>query len=243
MSLISYTLPCHQREADLRATLPQVIAAANAAPPVEIVLVDYGHPGTLVPLAWEHLRQCGEGVSLRTIRVEAQTFHMAHARNVGITAAAGDIVVAFLADQTVAPSFFADVRTTLAPHTFLKWQETFAFWKTDIVAAGGFDERFEFYGPEGKELDDRLRRRGLERWSFPDGTVAQMRTPNKQKVAHYRLPLTKTDMHERGMAIWRENMTQGLLVANEGRLWGTREVPTWHSHGLVAHSGSGGRSS
>jgi hypothetical protein len=221
-SLVSYTLPCHKREADLMTVLPSVIAAANHAPPVEIVIVDYGCEPPLVPLVWPILSECDEGVSIRTKRVEAQHFHMAQARNIGIREARGQIVVAFLADQVVDREFFADVRQVLGPGMFLKWQETFAFHREDILAARGFDERFEFYGPEGKELADRLVRRGLTATGFPAGSVTQIRTPNPEKTKHYRLPLSKREMHERGMAIWRENIQHGVTVANQGAEWGQR---------------------
>lgn len=221
MSLVSYTLPCHKREADLLATLPTVIAAANAAPPVEILIVDYGHPGTLVEAAWSLLPQCMEGVTLRTVRVEREFFHMAHARNVGIKRAAGDIIVAFLADQLVGPQFFSELRKALKPGEFLKWIETFAFWREDIFAAGGIDERFEYYGPEGKELSDRLQRRGLHVVKFPASCgIDQIKTPDAQKLAHYRAPLTKYDMHQLGMEIWQENKLNEVTVANQGKDWG-----------------------
>ena len=221
MSHISYTLPCHKREADLMAALPSVIEAAGMTSGVDIVVVDYGST-----LSCRGAITTRGGVYVTTVAVAADHFHMAHARNVGIRTAKGDIVVAFLADQMVSPPFFADVRAALRPGTFLKWQETFAFWREDIIAAGGFDERFEFYGPEGKELADRLKRCGLKERPFPVSCgVSQLRTPNAEKVKNYRLKLSKQAMHERGMAIWRENQAKGLLVANEGHEWGAIEVP------------------
>lgn len=219
--LVSYTLPCHKREADLLTTLPSVIAAANAAPPVEIVVVDYGHPGTLVKAIWGLLPSCAEGVSLRTIRVEAEHFHMARARNVGIQRAQGQIIVAFLADQFVGLDFFKELRAALQPGTFLKWIETFAFWRDDIRAVCGFDERCEFYGPEGKELADRLQRHGVHVVKFPASCgIDQIKTPDSKKLQHYRLPLSKQEMHARGMDVWQENRINEVTVANQGKEWG-----------------------
>jgi glycosyl transferase family 2 len=221
VSLISYTLPCHKRDADLVACLPSVMTAANTAPPVEILVVDYGHPGTLVQAVRPFLRQCEAGVTLRIVRVEAEYFHMAHARNVGIRQAAGDIIVAFLADQIVGVTFFAEVRTALFPGSFLKWEETYICRREDILAAGGFDERFEFYGPEGKELADRLMRRGLTQVDIMRrDLVTQIRTSNTEKLRNYRESLSKLQMHQRGMDVWRDNMARNVLVANEGKAWG-----------------------
>lgn len=209
MPLISYTVPCHKRLDDLCAAAPSIWAAVVADPEaLEVVYVDYGNRPPLDVKEWP------------SVRVEADYFHMAHARNVGIKAATGDIIVAFLADQILTPDFFKILRATLQPGTFLTWQETFVFWREDILAAGGFDERFEFYGPEGKELSDRLQRRGLRPVAIPKHLVSQIPTPDREKVKHYRLPFSKRHMHELGMAIWRENRANKLLVANEGQDWG-----------------------
>jgi hypothetical protein len=221
MSLISYTLPCHKRESDLLACLPSVIVAANAAPPVEIVVVDYGCSEPLAPKLWYFARTLSEGVSLRTVRCEAQFYHMAHARNVAIRHAAGQIIVAFLADQTIQPGFFKYVREQMTPGRFLKWEETYIFHRQDIFAAGGFDQRFEFYGPEGKEAADRLQRRGLEQIDIMrSDLVSQVRTPNSEKLRNYRLPLSKREMHDQGMVYWRDNQVNGVTVANPDG-WGS----------------------
>jgi hypothetical protein len=149
---------------------------------------------------------------------------MAHARNVGIRQATGDVVVAFLADQMLQPSFFADVRDLMRAGTYLKWHETFAFNRQEILDAGGFDERFEYYGPEGKELHDRLQRRGLRAHRL-GGIVSQLRTSEVDKVRHYRLRASKHEMHDIGMAYWRDNQERGVTVANEGVEWGAVQVP------------------
>ena len=213
--LVSYTLPCHKRESDLLKVLPSVIAAAEKAPPVEIIVVDYGNPEPL---------QLPEGV--RVVRVERQHFHMAHARNVGIKAATGEIIVAFLADIAVRGDFFSRVREALTYHAnmFLKQWEIFAFRREQILEAGGFDERFEFYGPEGKELVERLGRRGHYPVGFHRGLISQIPTPDDMKVQHYRLHMSKHEMHQVGMSIWRANTKEQLMVANEGQLWGVARV-------------------
>lgn len=221
--LISYTVPCHKRETDLRRTLPSVIVAANAAPPVEIVIVDYGHPTPLTSVVWDHLGQCGAQVSMRVVRSEQLYFHMAHARNIGLRAALGRYVVLFLADQLLGPGFFPYVRERLRDRVdaLLYWQETFAGHTDAIRAVGGFDERFEFYGPEGKELLDRWRRNGGVVEAFPRRRlIDQYPTPDVEKVRHYREPLSKCAMHARGMAIWQDNQARGVRIANEGQAWG-----------------------
>jgi hypothetical protein len=218
--LVSYTLPCHKREADLLACLPSVITAALASPPVEIVVVDYG----CVPHLTAYQDSLWPDGLLRVVRVEAEHFHMAHARNVGIRQATGDVVVAFLADQVLQPSFFADVRALTKAGTYLKWHETFVFNRQEILDAGGFDERFELYGPEGKELHDRLQRRGLHAHRL-GSVVSQLRTSEVDKVRNYRLKASKHEMHHVGMAYWRDNQERGVTVANAGAEWGAVQVP------------------
>ena len=211
--LVSYTVPCHKRADDFSQCLPFLLIAGHQSPPVELVMVDYGNDVPMNPSGkWPF--------TVRSVRVEADYFHMAHARNVGIRAAKGDIIVAFLADQIVSPDFFSVIREQLKLGTFLKWFETFVFWREDILAAGGFDERFEFYGPEGKELTDRLQRRGLKAVQMSNRIVSQIPTPDAEKVKHYRQKMSKHAMHALGMKIWEENKAAGLTVANQGIEWG-----------------------
>ena len=183
-------------------------------------MVDYGNSRQDFWNFWKEIHSINEGIELRVVSVKAEYFHMAHARNVGIRAAKGEIVVAFLADQILYSGFFQYIREVMQLGAFLKWEETFAFHRDDILEAGGFDERFEFYGPEGKELTDRLQRNGLELIDIPNNLVSQLRTSNEEKLKNYRLPLSKMDMHLQGMAIWKENQERGVLTANEGRGWG-----------------------
>ena len=213
--LVSYTVPCHKRVGDLKQSLASVFMAAMRHGRVELIVTDYGNQPPLYDVGFAN-----EAIRERAIRVEADHFHMAHARNVGIRAATGEIIVAFLADQIVAPDFFKILREQLKPGTFLKWFETFVFWRDDILAAGGFDERFEFYGPEGKELTDRLQRRGLKAVQMSDRIVSQIPTPDHEKVKHYRQKMSKHAMHALGMKIWEENKAAGLTVANQGIDWG-----------------------
>jgi len=219
---ISYCLPCHMRTADLERALPYMIAAADAATDVEIVIVDYGNapPLRIRTPPYGHVR-------VAVVRVERPHYHMSHARNVSIRAATGDYVVISSADICPQPDFFRVIRARL--------EETGAVWlrpdltyvgvivcrRDELIAAGGYDERIEFYGAEDKDLQARLLRRQANVASYDASAVLTMfRTLNADKVAHYRLPLTKTAMLEHGSAIYRENVAAGRLVANEGLAWG-----------------------
>jgi len=134
--------------------------------------------------------------------------------------AAGSIIVAFLADILIDTAFFPVVRQRVVPGVVLKWFEIFALTRQDILAAGGFDERFEFYGPEGKELTERLERRGCAVETFAGTMLDQIQTKYYDKVRHYRNPftdrsrLTRREMHHLGMDIWRQNTAAHVTVAN-----------------------------
>ena len=218
--LVSYTVPCHKRVTDLVTTLPSVMKAASAHPPVELVIVDYGNESSLTPLISHMIDEYETSASVVVRWVSRDYFHMAHARNVGIKSANGNLIVAFLADQMVSLDFFKVIREQMAAGYFMKWFETFVFNRQEILDAGGFDERFEFYGPEGKELTDRLQRRGLKVIPVPRRVVSQIPTPDHLKVQNYREKLTKHQMHNIGMEIWKANQAEGLTVANQGREWG-----------------------
>lgn len=216
--MISYTLPCHKRQEDLSLALQSVLLAQNTFDgEVEIVVADYGNP---VPLMLPF--------SVNRIVVPAPYFHMAHARNVGIRAAKGEIICAFVADQLLAPEFFTVVNGLLHPGSFLVWQETYVFYRNDILATGGFDERFELYGPEGKELAERLERRGLHKIKLPKNLVAQLPTGYKSKLTNYAQPLSRREMHHIGMDVWAACGKQ--LVANEGHTWGDPEGPVYRDY-------------
>lgn len=210
--MISYTMPCHKREADLAQALPSVLLAADGRP-TEVIVIDYGNHKPLDLSA-----------DVRRVTCAAPYFHMAHARNVGIRAARGSIVCAFVCDQVVAPDFFHAVRSMMHPGVFLTWQETYVFYRDDIVAAGGFDERFELYGPEGKELSERLERRGLKKVKLPRDLVYQIPTSYKDKISNYRLALSRREMHHIGMDAWAGC---DPLVANQGKSWGACEAPIY----------------
>lgn len=229
--LVSFTLPCHRREDDLAVTLPVLMDSAAASPPCEVLIVDYGNTGHPVLEVVAELRPVKPwwGVDLRVVEYRGRDhFHMAHARNVGIRAAAGEVVVITSCDIRPLAGFVPTLRkrfketgaTWLRPDTF-EYVGVVAVRRDELVAAGGYDERFEFYGGEDRELHERLERRGARWATYPAaGLVEMTRTPNARKVEGYRLPLTKTEMLERGSAIRLENQRRGVLVANEGREWG-----------------------
>lgn len=223
--LLSYTLPCGvDRVADLLQTLPAVATAANASPPVQIVVVHYGQPQPHMPAI--DVPRLSPGNQLEVLQYRGRShFHMAHARNIGIRAARGEFVILSSADVTPAPHYFAALRQQL--------QETGAVWlrgpravpnayvvqREELLAAGGFDERFEFYGPEDRDLEARLLRRGGP-WAECTGGLSTPHTPRPVKVIGYQPGVSRQEMDRRGRRVLRENDQRGVLTVNEGQDWG-----------------------
>lgn len=225
---ISYCLPCHKRTEDLLAAWPSVVAAANASPPVEIVLVDYANDQPL-PDQWSDV--CTAENRLRVVVYRGREhYHMAHARNLSIRAATGDYILIASADFLPTPELFTDIRQQIAQSGAV-WLEpsserlvgAICVKRDELIAAGGYDERFEFYGPEDKELNARLRRRGLSRAQYSAAFLSLIPTPDAKRVQNYRLPLGKRSMHEDGMRAYLDNEARGVLVVNEGIDWGSLE--------------------
>jgi hypothetical protein len=221
--LISYVVPCHKREADLLACLPYVHAAAAASPPVEILVVDYGNPEPLV---------IPDVVTV--VDRKHPHFHLARSRNVGIRASTGDFVIGSNADVAPSAAFFSAIRSKLTPG--IVWLSPEGLnphgrgaypWATvcergELIAAGGYDERIEFYGRDDKDLWARLKRRGAPHveWCPSDHILKMLRTSNAAKVANYRLLLSKAKMMSIAKKVMLQNLQEGRLTANDGKRWG-----------------------
>jgi GT2 family glycosyltransferase len=88
-----------------------------------------------------------------------------------------------------------------------------------LVAVGGYDERFEGYGGEDRELKERLERQDFLGVAYDAVTWLDMRrTPNSKRFLHYQLGVE--EMAERSAAVRAENQERELLVANAGIEWG-----------------------
>lgn len=203
----------------MKKTLPTWIDAANASPPVEIVVLDYNSPDDLQ----EYIK------SFPSVRCPKYTgrnyYHMAHARNLSVLAAKGKYIVEMNVDSLLAISFISVVRGCIARNhpayiTIHGNEGIKVLQKSDFIAAGGYDERFEFYSPEDKDLNDRLIRRGFTSVVLPLHFAPIIRTPDKEKIKNYRLSLSKRDMAKIMSPIYHDNVKKGILIANKGKEWG-----------------------
>jgi hypothetical protein len=204
--VLSYCVPCHKRLFDLASALPAVAAAANHSPPVEVVLVDYANEITLDSLRCvrDARRSLTASNTLNVVSHRGRDhYHMAHARNLSVRKYLSEPGIVWM--QPVWDDYVG----------------VLVCRREELIAAGGYDEGFEFYGSEDKDLNLRLRRRGGRMCRYAATYELSMtRTSNAAKIAGYRPGLSKRDMLDRGSALLKSNVARGVLVANEGQPWG-----------------------
>lgn len=226
--LISFCIPVHNRTYDLKRTMPHLVAAANACPPVEIMVLDYNSPDDLGEYVRDVLQAdgLGRGVTLAYAKYTGRDYyHMAHARNLSVLAAAGEYIVIMSADIYPVLGFLEAARQLIAERGYTwmydeRYRGVIVCKRQEFIDAGGYDERFEFYGPEDRDLDMRLRRRGDNFGLLPAGLLNVIRTPDREKAKNYRLALSKDEMSARMHLIFEENNARGVTIANLGRGWG-----------------------
>jgi len=219
---LSYCVPIRNRVRDFEKALPSVLTAAERAD-VEIVVLDYGSTDNLgdmiasLPLA---------GETVHRLYYDRPHFHMAHARNLSILSARGAYVTSSNADTLVSPEFFEVIRTlaetgaTVMRARRKRYNGVLTFKKAEFVAAGGFDERFEFYGPEDKDLSERFERRRCRTETFDSELISYITTPEWQKREGYRLDISTNKMAHRMHKVYDENVRLGRLTVNDGIEWG-----------------------
>ena len=236
--IISYCIPVHNRTYDLRETLPGIIKAANNSPPVEIVILDYNSRDDLadylyreiagvqsfigaIPTSWNL------GTALTYRKYEGRDhYHMAHARNLAMLASSGEFIISSNADLLVDENYFKVVRDALEAEdlTWIRHHRRqigiVGVKRDEFIDAGGFDERFEYYGKEDRDIDARLERRGGAFVVLPEFLLKFIPTPKKEKFKNYRGNLSGYQMGKYSKKIWQENIDNEVLVANKGVEWG-----------------------
>jgi hypothetical protein len=223
--LISYCVPCHNRTYDLKKTLPLAIQAANESPPVEIVVLNYNSQDDLDDYMLDDLHD-GDCHLLSYKKYTARDYyHMAHARNLSVLASKGEFIVVSSADVLISDNYFVAMRDALEEDDYVWIRHSNRFVgiigvkRTEFIEAGGFDERFEFYGKEDKDLKLRLERRGGIVKILPDTFLSLIPTLKEDKFKNYRLKLSRKQMGNRAKKIYEENIKNEVLVVNKDG-WG-----------------------
>lgn len=186
-SFFSVVIPTFERDEELAVCLTCLTRQTLAAERFEVIVVDDGGRGPTADL----VASFASRIRARTLR-QPENRGRAAARNAGIAAAAGDIVVFLDSDVFPVPAFLEaharvheangravgrgplllteHLEATLSRSPVMRDLST-AFLDTanasvrraDLLQAGGFDEGFRFYGWEDMDLGIRLQRLGLRR--------------------------------------------------------------------------------
>jgi len=222
--IISYCIPCMNRTYDLKKTLPLTIQAANASPPVEIVVVNYNSQDDLD----DYMDFAGvllEGDNFLTYKkyTGREHYHMAHAQNLSMLAASGEYLVNAAADLVLSIDFFSTIRELLSPGDIV-WSSSKRYgWpvihRDEFIAAGGFDERMEYYGKNDRDIISRLHRRGGKHVYYPNSIMSIIYTSRADKFKNYKMTSAHgMKVHNKG--IYEENMRGEVLTVNPDG-WGS----------------------
>ena len=127
------------------------------------------------------------------------------------------------ADTYPLPGYFESVRRLIAEGCIWieakRYKGAIICQRQEFINAGGYDERFEFYGPEDRELAVRLTRRAGKKGTLPAGLIGNHYTPDAVKVANYRIKADKHTLSKMMRPIFEQNVSEHVLTVNpEG--WG-----------------------
>jgi glycosyltransferase involved in cell wall biosynthesis len=201
---LSVVIATRDRAAFLGRALDS-LAAQTGAPPFEVIVVDNGSSDGTRALVAE--RRATAGFALDYVYVAEP--NRGAARNAGVAAAAGAIVV-FIDDDVFAPPDFlaahggahAGVFPVAASGpilnvpsyearpkpTVLNYSGAFfctcniSVPRASLLAVGGFDERFDLYGWEDTELGLRLRRFDVRRAFAWDAYLWHIKPPRSETL-------------------------------------------------------------
>ena len=225
--LISFCIPCMNRTYDLKKIMPYLIKAAKNSPPVEVVILDYNSADDLEEYIKLVKQENPDFLLTYRKYTGRDTYHMAHARNLSVLTASGEYIVIFSTDLFPYDGFIPAVRQLIA-ETGADWLYTgIAYWgvivckKAEFVAAGGYDERFELYGPEDKDLNDRLARRRVKSARYPEELIGMFRTIESERTKNYRIKMSKREMSGLMRQYYFQNNENQVTVANQYLEWGS----------------------
>lgn len=214
--LLSLCTPVMNRTADLKKTMPLRIAAAELAPPVEFVFLNYGSQDDLDEFLLDlHLPP---GITYTYRYFASPYYRQAHAYNLAILASHAETFCLMGADTYPIGDYFGAVREQRARGAIWvedpRYKGAIACQKQAFLAVGGYDERFEFYGPEDRDLAERLTRAGYAKAILDRNMIGNFHTPDAVKMANYRLPLSKAEASAKMRKIYLENHAAGRIQVN-----------------------------
>jgi len=226
--LISTCTPVMNRTDDLRKSMPYRIEAALKSLPVEFVILNYNSQDGLREYVIGEVLEMIRDTGIRLNYVEfsrRKYYHQAHAYNLSVKSSHGEYVIVLQADTHPVGDYFGVLRQAIQDG--YEWMEP-EFVNRSVVCCkrevfyevGGFDERFECYGPEDRDLSARLGRTGRKKMTLPNDLLVSIPTPNKMKVANYRIKGNKTQLSRKMYPFYQDNNDRSVVRANEEKGWG-----------------------
>lgn len=231
--LISLCIPCMNRTYALKQALPAIINAANYSPPVEIVVLNYSSRDDLEYYMEDILQQdllVDGNMWKYVVEPGKKYYHSTHARNLCVQMSSGEYFIMLSAEALPALNAFKYIRSKIeTDRPVWMCENKIGRWiicqRQEFIDSGGYDERFNVYSPEEKDLCLRLHRRGGKFETFPGSLIEEIPTSNKEKLLYLDSSTyngniwIKRQMHRAMMKIFEENNNNNILVVNEGKDW------------------------
>lgn len=229
--LVSVCIPCMNRTHDLKKILESLVIEAKRSPPVEITIVDYDSKDDLK----EYLKSVeylfNEKVFLNLVEVKNKKYYNSpHARNIAGKYSSGKYLISFATDILVKDKFFIKLRDFLIENDPTWTCESYSgrlliCKREEFISSGGYDERFSEYGPEDRDICNRLHRRGGKFLEYSP-EIEEIYTSNYEKLKNldqssYTGDIwIKRQMHRKFLPIFEENNRENILIANQNIDWG-----------------------
>lgn len=227
---VSFCTTCMGRLHHLELTYLQNIEWAMSYGNVEFVLVDFNSPDGLGEWAREVLSpyvRLGVVTYCKTRR--PQVFEMARAKNVAALVASGDIVCNLDADNFIGKGFTEHIANLAKPRTVVhaSWNEggvfgRVAMMRDDFVELGGYDERFVGYGHEDVDLINRAVAAGFVARRFDRKYSMCLAHSMAERRRYIAEPVSQTSRRHQRLS--NVAIRSGVLIANQGKGWGSEEV-------------------
>jgi hypothetical protein len=178
--MIAFCTTCKGREQHLKQTLPRNLADNENFADCKFIVLDYGSTGELaIWLQREHRADIANGRLVYYRYPHPDRFYMAHAKNMahrcGILEG-DDILVNLDADNFTGKGFAAYIAQQFRETNIFLWAKMvkdgpgrlsrgisgrIAVSVRQFLLTGGYDERFETWGPDDKDFNLRLGRFGF----------------------------------------------------------------------------------
>jgi len=213
--LISIVIHCMNRAYDLKKSMPYIIEAARLSPPVEIFVLNYGSKDDLE----EYIKTQPKDL-ITYMKVERDFYCSPEARNIAQKASNGLYGIQWACDSYCKPEFIKVIRELIEKENPVWLAEGYlgraiTCRKDEFIASGGYDERFNYYAPEDRDLCMRLHRRGGKFVEFPKDLLWDTKTSWKEKLSNVNKSGSHMEQLRKMHAIFDDNCKKGVLVANE----------------------------